>query len=168
MELAAFLAQVDLVGSACAKMLHDLEDVDALLNLTDAQYRSYHISSAKQAQISILLDARRDTKACPEAQKDNSTTLSGSSDYDIDRTFAPLPPPSPGLSSSTGGNTPVRPPPGLEATGPSSFLLAGVTTTTTNSVSNEDDSILPLMPSILQQQQQQQQYYCPSVTACPL
>lgn len=57
-ELAAFLAQVGLVGTACAAILEDLSDVDALSQLSKEKYESYHIGDAKQAEISIMLDAR--------------------------------------------------------------------------------------------------------------
>jgi len=160
MELASFLAQVGLVGTACAQMLHDLNDVDALLTLSDSQYRSYNITSAKQAQIDILLNARREKKEQLQQAKNFTNSINfGNVSSNLH------PPSSPGLSSSTGGNTPVRPPPGLEGTGPSptpSFLMTSLTATAT-----KDDAILPLMPSILQQQQQQQQQQHSSLCLSP-
>lgn len=59
LELAAFLASVGLVGSACADLLRDLLDVDALARLTSEQLFYYNVSAEKQLEIVRLLDARR-------------------------------------------------------------------------------------------------------------
>jgi len=61
-ELAAFLAQVGLVGGACARILADVADVDALSGLTVGQFESYNIGPAKQAEILAMLAARRHRK----------------------------------------------------------------------------------------------------------
>lgn len=58
-ELAAFLAQVGLIGAACADLLADLADVDALAKLTPTEYEMYKIGPGKQAEIGAMLEARR-------------------------------------------------------------------------------------------------------------
>eukprot|EP00804_Cyclotella_cryptica_P001755 CCRYP_021240-RA/>CCRYP_021240-RA protein AED:0.01 eAED:0.01 QI:286/1/1/1/1/1/2/602/897 len=58
-ELAAFLARVGLVGSACADLLRDIFDVDALAALTPEQLFAYSIGSEKQMEIAVLLKARQ-------------------------------------------------------------------------------------------------------------
>jgi hypothetical protein len=57
-ELAAFLARVGLVGSACADLLKDLFDVDALAALTPEQLYRYNVGTEKQVEIAALLKAR--------------------------------------------------------------------------------------------------------------
>jgi hypothetical protein len=57
-ELAAFLARVGLVGSACADLLRDLLDVDALAALTPQQLYFYNVGDEKQMEIAALLKAR--------------------------------------------------------------------------------------------------------------
>jgi len=58
-ELASFLAQVGLVGTACADLLADLADVDTMGLLTDAELESYGIGSIKRNEIQKFLCARR-------------------------------------------------------------------------------------------------------------
>ncbi|EED94424.1 predicted protein [Thalassiosira pseudonana CCMP1335] len=58
-ELAAFLAQVGLVGSACAELLADLFDVDELAALSPDELYSYKVGTEKQLEIAALLEARR-------------------------------------------------------------------------------------------------------------
>jgi hypothetical protein len=57
-ELAAFLARVGLVGSACADLLRDLLDVDALATLTTEELYMYRVGDEKQMEIAALLKAR--------------------------------------------------------------------------------------------------------------
>ena len=57
-ELAAFLARVGLVGSACADLLRDLLDVDALAAMTPQQLYTYNVGDEKQMEIAALLKAR--------------------------------------------------------------------------------------------------------------
>mmetsp|Transcript_40374 Transcript_40374/g.121655 ORF Transcript_40374/g.121655 Transcript_40374/m.121655 type:complete len:975 (-) Transcript_40374:246-3170(-) len=85
-ELAAFLAQVGLVGTSCAAILEDLSDVDALAQLTKEKFELYNIGDAKQAEISIMLEARR-------------RRLAGETG---------------GSQKKSWNIAPVRPPPGLE------------------------------------------------------
>eukprot|EP00978_Attheya_sp_CCMP212_P003293 scaffold6811_cov62-Attheya_sp.AAC.1 len=59
LELAALLGQVGLFGAACADLLADLSDVDALGQLKEIDYERYNISKDKQAAIVFLLDVRR-------------------------------------------------------------------------------------------------------------
>lgn len=58
-ELAAFLAQVGLIGKQCADVLSDLADVDALAALTEGQYERYKIGEGKRKEIGMMLEARR-------------------------------------------------------------------------------------------------------------
>eukprot|EP00550_Attheya_septentrionalis_P000526 CAMPEP_0198282150 /NCGR_PEP_ID=MMETSP1449-20131203/1995_1 /TAXON_ID=420275 /ORGANISM="Attheya septentrionalis, Strain CCMP2084" /LENGTH=990 /DNA_ID=CAMNT_0043978267 /DNA_START=153 /DNA_END=3125 /DNA_ORIENTATION=+ len=59
LELAALLGQVGLFGAACADLLADLSDVDALGQLNETDYERYNISKDKQAAIVFLMDVRR-------------------------------------------------------------------------------------------------------------
>ena len=58
MELAGFLAQVGLVGTACADLLEDLDDVDALSRLSEAQFELYNVAPDTKVRIDLLLEAR--------------------------------------------------------------------------------------------------------------
>ena len=87
-ELASFLAQVGLVGTACADLLADLADVDTMGLLTDAELKSYGIGSIKRNEIQKFLCARRvrhSLENCPLAWAGGGVN--------------PLPPP-PGLGLS--------------------------------------------------------------------
>lgn len=90
MELAGFLAQVGLVGSSCAGILADLDDVEALERLSNAQFLSYNITFEKRRNIAALLEARHRRNT---VEKHNTNSW---------KTAA--------LQSAA----PVRPPPGLE------------------------------------------------------
>jgi hypothetical protein len=57
-ELAEFLAQVGLVGTVCSDLLEDLDDVDALSRLSDAQLELYNVTPEKMARINWMLGAR--------------------------------------------------------------------------------------------------------------
>ena len=57
-ELAAFLTRVGLVGSACADLLRDLQDVDSLAALSPQQLYMYNVRNEKQMEIAALLKAR--------------------------------------------------------------------------------------------------------------
>lgn len=56
-ELAEFLAQVGLVGTVCSDLLEDLDDVDALSRLSDAQLELYNVNPEKMARINWMLGA---------------------------------------------------------------------------------------------------------------
>jgi len=58
-ELAGFLAHVGLVGAACAQLLADVADVDALSRFSNEDYEQYGITDReKRARIQVLLEAR--------------------------------------------------------------------------------------------------------------
>lgn len=85
-ELAAFLAQVGLVGTVCSDLLEDLDDVDALSRLSDAQFELYNVTPDKMARINWMLAARDGYGGC------SATSY-----------------------SSAHPAAPIRPPPGLAA-----------------------------------------------------
>jgi hypothetical protein len=87
-ELAAFLARVGLVGSACADLLRDLPDVDALASLTPQKSYMYNVGDEKQMEIAALLKARELRLLQQQMQR--------------------MPPPSMPTTSPV-----IRPPPGL-------------------------------------------------------
>lgn len=86
-ELAAFLARVGLVGSACADLLRDLLDVDTLAAMTPHQLYMYNVGDEKQMEIAALLKARELRLLHQQMQKTQPS--------------APVP------------STVIRPPPGL-------------------------------------------------------
>ena len=59
-ELAAFLAQVGLIGMACSSLLAEVDDVDALAKTSREELEgTYGVGRATQAKIVALLQARR-------------------------------------------------------------------------------------------------------------
>jgi len=67
-ELAGFLAHVGLVGAACAQLLADVADVDALSRFSNEDYEQYGIvDREKRARIQVLLEARAIRQAQAQA-----------------------------------------------------------------------------------------------------
>mmetsp|Transcript_13836 Transcript_13836/g.27588 ORF Transcript_13836/g.27588 Transcript_13836/m.27588 type:complete len:795 (+) Transcript_13836:304-2688(+) len=58
-ELAGVLAQVGLVGTACAKLLADVPDVDTLTNMSTQDFKRYNVGSEIRSQISLVLLSRK-------------------------------------------------------------------------------------------------------------
>lgn len=142
-ELAAFLAQVGLVGSACAELLADLFDVDALAALTPDQLFSYKICHEKQLEIKALLEARRMRL---QQQRRNAPTVlrpPPGLGFKPDGLKGVLPSSGSGLGVSNSSlinpsQSPIQPPPRFNSENTSGFLLPP---TSTNQ--NESNITLP-------------------------
>ncbi|KAL7467382.1 hypothetical protein ACHAXS_007624 [Conticribra weissflogii] len=166
-ELAAFLAQVGLVGSACADLLADLFDVDALAALTPGQLFSYKIGREKQLEIKALLEARR--LRLQQQQRNAPTVLRPPPGlgFKPDGLKGVLPSSGSGMGISSSSLTnptqsPIQPPSRFNSENATGFLLPptstnqngsnitlpSLTNTESSFVSGSDPIIKPLDPSI--------------------